>query len=93
MENLLLGILSFSLIIGVYLVFKQVVWGSSGMHLGEQARSLIAKDYYNPALGSENIQGFIQRLLANADFLHLTIFLHNPRHPRDQQYHSYLSPF
>ena len=67
-KNLLLGILSFSLIIGVYLVFKQVVWGSSGMQLGEQARSLIAKDYYNPALGSENIQGFIQRLLANADF-------------------------
>jgi hypothetical protein len=67
-KNLFLGILSFTLVLALYQVIKAAVWGSPGIQLGEQLNSLVAKDYYNPALGSENLQGFIHRLVTNTGF-------------------------
>jgi len=67
-KNLFLGILSFTLVLVLYQVLKAAVWGGPGIHPGDELNSLLAKDYYNPALGSENLQGFIHRLFTNTGF-------------------------
>ena len=66
-KNLLGFLFSFMLLIALYELLKYIVWGNSDLNFTVQAQSLMAKDYYNPEMGKENLMGFVHRFVTNSN--------------------------
>ena len=66
-KNLLGFTVSFMLVMTVFEAFKFLVWRSPDVNFTVQIQSLMSKNYYNPAMGREDIMGFVHRLVANSN--------------------------
>jgi len=59
-------------------VIKRLVWGINSLQVSSQGTSLMRKDFYNPALGNENLLGLLRRTYENTQIYfsqHLFAFL------------------
>ena len=66
-KNLIRFIGSFALLMIVFELVKYLIWNYSGVTSTLQVQSLMAKDYYNPAMGKENLMGIIHRFFENSN--------------------------
>ncbi len=66
-RNLLFSITCFALIVIVYLGIKWLFWGDTGGQFTSQGAGLLQKDFYNPALGQEDLAGFLARWMKNSN--------------------------
>jgi len=64
----------FVLVVAVFEAFKYLIWKSTDINFTFQAQSLMAKDYYDPAMGRENVMGILNRFISNSN-LYLSNFL------------------
>ncbi|WP_163707159.1 glycosyltransferase family protein [Mangrovibacterium lignilyticum] len=46
---------------------KRLIWGSQGIQFNGQLNSLLQKNAYNPAMGNEDLMGFLGRLVDNSN--------------------------
>jgi hypothetical protein len=60
-------LLSFIIFFVLFEIIKRLIWGNTGFQLSNQGSSLLLKDFYNPALGKEDLPGFINRFFGNSD--------------------------
>ncbi|MCX6280619.1 MAG: hypothetical protein NTU51_01485 [Bacteroidetes bacterium] len=67
-KNIVYFILAFILLLLIFLLAKTLIWGNSGLLFSSQAGGFLAKDYYNPGGGREDISGFIDRLCFNSNY-------------------------
>ena len=67
-KNLLMGILAFTFVLFVYEGLRILIWGGTGPDFSGAAHDLMSRDYYNPALGNDDLAGFLNRFMANTDF-------------------------
>ena len=67
-KDLLLCILSFTVIFALFQGFKLLLWGNSGLHFTGQFDNLIAKNYYDTGAGQEDLPGFVNRVLENSRY-------------------------
>ncbi|MEO6882876.1 MAG: hypothetical protein ABI199_02500, partial [Bacteroidia bacterium] len=65
-RNVLYSIGSFLMFKIPYEILKFILWGKVGQY-GSQGSLLMLKDPYNPALGKENLSGFITRFFDNSN--------------------------
>ncbi len=82
-KNLLGFIVSFTLVIIVFEAFKFLLWRSHDFNFAVQMQSLLSKDYYNPAIGNEDLMGFVHRFVDNSNkflskYLYTIIGLREP---------------
>jgi hypothetical protein len=66
-KNLLRFIGVFALVMIVFNIFKYILWNTTDLTSTIQVRSLLAKDYYNPALGNEDLAGIVSRFASNSN--------------------------
>ncbi|MCX6252389.1 MAG: hypothetical protein NTX61_16775 [Bacteroidetes bacterium] len=66
-KNLVFFIVSFALVLVAFQGLRYLLWGNSGIQFSGQGESLLAKDYYAPDQGREDLPGFINRLFINSD--------------------------
>jgi len=67
-KNLLLFIITFTIIFACFQGLKTLVWGSSEVHFTGQFENSLSKNYYDPGSGKEDLQGFVKRVVENSDF-------------------------
>ncbi|MCX6286944.1 MAG: hypothetical protein NTY96_07505 [Bacteroidetes bacterium] len=67
-RNIIFFLVSFALLFLILQGAKSLIWGSSGIMFSGQAGNFMAKDYYNPSGGLEDIQGFFDRLIHNSNY-------------------------
>jgi hypothetical protein len=60
-------VLSFAIFFVLFEIIKRLVWGNTSFQLSNQGSGLLLKDFYNPALGQEDLPGFINRFFGNSD--------------------------
>jgi len=66
---------SFVLLLVLFLGIKTLIWGNEGLIFASQAGGFMAKDYYSPGAGREDVAGFINRLMQNSNYyISKTIF-------------------
>jgi hypothetical protein len=66
-KNILGFVISFAFVVAVFEIIKYFVWKTTDIDFTVQIKSLTAKDYYNPSMGSEDLAGFIQRFFSNSN--------------------------
>jgi hypothetical protein len=81
-KNLFGFILTFSILLVGFEIFKFLLWGSSDLNFSRQFHSLFLKDYYNPVMGTESLKGFLHRLGFNSkiflsSYLYTILGLHS----------------
>jgi hypothetical protein len=67
-KNLIYSVLSFTVVLGIFEIIKFLLWRTTNVSFQFQIMSHLAKDYYNPAMGSEDVTGFLNRLIVNSTF-------------------------
>ena len=67
-RNIIFFIVSFVLLLLIFQGTKTLIWGSSGIMFSGQAGNFMAKDYYNPSGGQEDLPGFFNRLVHNSNY-------------------------
>ena len=73
-RNLVLFAGAFIIVMAAFQGLKYVLWGDAGMQFSEQGSRLMYKDFYTPALGKEDLGGFIKRLTGNSNYYFSFIF-------------------
>lgn len=67
-KDILLFLLSFVLITAAFPGLKFLLWGKTDLMFTGQAGSFMAKNFYNPAAGNEDLAGYAGRLIHNSNF-------------------------
>jgi hypothetical protein len=67
-KNLIYSVLSFTVVLGLFEIIKFFLWRSTNVSFQFQIMSHLAKDYYNPAMGREDLTGFFDRLIVNSTY-------------------------
>ncbi len=77
-KDLLFSLASFSVFYGLFEIAKRLMWGNNSVQFASQGSGLMFRDFYNPALGKEDLAGFVQRFIDNSNLYfskHLYKFL------------------
>lgn len=65
-KNFLYGMGSVLILFLIFQVIKFLIWGNFNLSATSQGSGLLRKDFYNPALGNEDLAGFFQRFIKNS---------------------------
>lgn len=66
-RHFLMVIASVALMLALFQGTKYMLWGSTDLTLSTQGGGLLNKDYYKPAIGKEDLSGFLTRMIQNSN--------------------------
>ena len=66
-RDALLSVVAIAAVFALWQGIRYLAWGGAGFQLADQGNGLLNKDYYKPALGREDLAGYIHRFLHNSD--------------------------
>lgn len=66
-RDALLSVVAIAAVFALWQGFRYLAWGGAGFQLADQGNGLLNKDYYKPALGREDLAGYLHRFLHNSD--------------------------
>jgi hypothetical protein len=75
-KNALLILLSFAIFFLGFEILKRIIWKTTDFQISSQGSSLMYKNFYDASKGTEDLAGFIKRLVGNSNlYFETCVFL------------------